>query len=63
MQVRSLPSSLMMKNKETKALRFGKTASGTVSLSRTKPKPKPADEKRLKKKKTKVNRVRLNPMK
>ena len=50
----------MIKNKETKALRFGKTASGTVSLSRSRPKPKPADERRLKKKETKVNRVHLN---
>ncbi len=60
MQVRSLPPSLMIKNKKTKALRFGKTASGTVSLSRLRSKPKPADERRLKKKETKVNRVRLN---
>jgi hypothetical protein len=52
---------MMRKNKEANALRFGKTASGTVSLSQSKPKPKLADEKRLKEKEeTKIDHVRLN---
>jgi len=52
---------MMRKNKKINALRFGKTASGTVSLSRPKSKPKLADEKRLKEKeKTKIDHVRLN---
>ena len=48
-----------MKNKKTKALRFGKTASGTIELACPNPKSKSKDEKRLKKNEIKIDHINV----